>query len=317
LRRSTEPVVRTGARPQPCGCGCRIRNGAGCTRACLAPAADAARRLRRRRAPGLRWRNPALLLLGGDRDNRPLARRRCARVVGMTTRSIPPHSLATPGERTILAIPLLARLSHRVSTATVETPAMATFLPALPPATCLQHASASPWSKRHPGRRLRGLATKLGEKGGLGCLAVACPVRPFGRSPLARAGGAERERGVGSGLHPHRPPEGPCSAAFAPRASRQAACARSLRGPMRACPSPPSTPAPSRRRTVPGRGSLAAACGGGLEEVGRSLGNPGGSLVSLPVDSLVSLQKGALYGTYHSYRCAEGPSWVHRVRAQR
>ena len=33
----------------------------------------------------------------------------------MTTRSIPPHSLATPGERTILAIPLPGVFGHRMS----------------------------------------------------------------------------------------------------------------------------------------------------------------------------------------------------------
>ncbi len=40
-----------------------------------------------------------------DRDNRPLATRRCAHCVGMTRRSIPPCSLAARRERTVLAVP--------------------------------------------------------------------------------------------------------------------------------------------------------------------------------------------------------------------
>ena len=47
-----------------------------------------------------------------------------------------------------------------------------------------------------------------------GCLAVACPVRAGARSPLTRAGGAARERRVGSGLHPHRPPGGTVLGSF-------------------------------------------------------------------------------------------------------
>jgi len=74
---------------------------------------------------------------------------------------------------------------------------MATFLPASPPATCLQHASAAPWSKRHPGRRLRGLATKLGEKGGLGVFGgrMSCPrwrAEPAGAGRRDGAGAARR-----------------------------------------------------------------------------------------------------------------------------
>ena len=38
----------------------------------------------------------------------------------------------------------LARISHRLSAASAETPAIAAFLPAAPPAACLQHASAAP-----------------------------------------------------------------------------------------------------------------------------------------------------------------------------
>ena len=62
----------------------------------------------------------------------------------------------------------LARISHRLPAATVERPASATFLPVEPLATCLQHASVAPWSKRRADMALHGLATKLGEICGLG-----------------------------------------------------------------------------------------------------------------------------------------------------
>jgi len=85
--------------------------------------------------------------------------------------------LWTLEEAWILDRDALARISHTLPAAAADAPASATFLPVAPLATCLQHASAAPWSKRHTDRPLHGLATKLGEICGLG----PAPLVPTGR----------------------------------------------------------------------------------------------------------------------------------------
>gem|GEM_PF-3251581 len=61
----------------------------------------------------------------------------------------------------------LARISHTLPAAAPDLLASTTFLAAAPPATCFEHDSTAPWSKRRADKHLRGLTTKVCEKCGL------------------------------------------------------------------------------------------------------------------------------------------------------
>ncbi len=58
-------------------------------------------------------------------------------------------------------------MAHHLPAAGGDGPVIADLLPATPPATCLENASATSWWKSHTDRHLRALATKVGEKCGL------------------------------------------------------------------------------------------------------------------------------------------------------
>ena len=80
---------------------------------------------------------------------------------------------------------LLARISHPLPAAAADLLASTTFLAAAPPATCFEHDSTAPWSKRRADKPLRSLTTQVCEKCGLVLLllAAACASnRPQPRS---------------------------------------------------------------------------------------------------------------------------------------
>jgi len=62
---------------------------------------------------------------------------------------------------------VLTRISHTLPAAAADLLASTTFLPAAPAATCFEHDSTAPWSKRRADKHLRSLTTKVCEKCGL------------------------------------------------------------------------------------------------------------------------------------------------------
>ncbi len=75
--------------------------------------------------------------------------------------------LAEHREAVLGRIAELARIAHQRPAAGEAIPAGVAFHPATPPATCVEHASATSWSKTHTDRPPHALATKVDEKSGV------------------------------------------------------------------------------------------------------------------------------------------------------
>ena len=256
----------------------------------------------------------------------------------MTTRSIPPHSLATPGERTILAIPLPRSFRGRMSCPRWRAePAGAGRRDGAGAGRRLGAAPASA-SRRDRARQLslRGRRAKLpalgpsGGRCGLAPRLLPPPRRPAaGPFPVGgawpppsaadwrRSGGAfgtlwvpsspfQRGRAVPSQQVALDAAYRPWSCAGALRLLRhcEAAAQRLTRQSRAGGRWAGSTAREERwlnvgwtaqRCSRPAAGPFlvgTTALGGGLEALGRSLGNPGGSLVSLPVDRRCHCRRG-------------------------